>query len=160
MGDASISQAIVPEESSRMILSRDETPRRLVQPRLTPTDQEAEAIIDRAYASGKPFFTKRAIQDLWDQIKREPVRGSEIFIKDITGALVACEVQTGHIDDWEDWVELQKRDHREKVLCYSQDPAYTEVDKQLLAESGIEVTLSPVSKRPLKASPPQSSQTT
>ncbi|KAJ5496653.1 hypothetical protein N7463_008640 [Penicillium fimorum] len=34
---------------------------------------------------------------------------------------------------------LKERDQKEKVLCYSQDPAYTEVDKKILDEEGIEV---------------------
>ncbi|KAJ5558339.1 hypothetical protein N7535_008552 [Penicillium sp. DV-2018c] len=82
---------------------------RLVQPRVTPTVQEAEAIIDRAYESGVPFFTKQAIRDVWDQIKRKPANGLTVFIKDITGATVACEVETGVVKDWEedDGTELQ-----------------------------------------------------
>jgi hypothetical protein len=32
-----------------------------------------------------------------------------------------------------------KENHKENVLCYSQDPAYTEVDKQILDEAGVEV---------------------
>jgi hypothetical protein len=102
MGDASISQAIVPERISRLSLDYRQTGCRLVQPRVIPTLQQAEAIIDGAYASGMPFFTKRAIQDVWDQIRREPARGSTILVKDITGATVACEVDTGLVEDWEE----------------------------------------------------------
>lgn len=38
---------------------------------------------------------------------------------------------------------LQERDHKEKVLCYSQDPDYSEVDKKILDEAGIEVIEDP-----------------
>lgn len=38
---------------------------------------------------------------------------------------------------------LQERDHKEKVLCYSQDPDYSEVDQKILDEAGIEVIEDP-----------------
>jgi hypothetical protein len=38
---------------------------------------------------------------------------------------------------------MKERDHKEKVLCYSQEPAYSEVDKKILDEVGIEVIEDP-----------------
>lgn len=72
---------------------------RLAEPREAPTLEEAHAIIDRL-ASGVSFFTKELIQDMWDQIKREPARGDKILTKDITGAVVECDVETGKVGQW------------------------------------------------------------
>ncbi|KAJ5121426.1 uncharacterized protein N7515_009387 [Penicillium bovifimosum] len=100
MGDLSIFQATVPARWSRQNPNYREAPRALFHLRDTATLQEVETSIDRAYTSGVPFFTKRAIQHVWDQIKRNPAPGSPILFKDITGTPVACKVQTGHVEFW------------------------------------------------------------
>ncbi|KGO77606.1 hypothetical protein PITC_074130 [Penicillium italicum] len=100
MGDTNNLEPVMGERISRLDLDYRYTRCRLAEPSEMPTQEEAKAIIDRLYASGVPFFTKDLIQDIWDQIKREPARGDKILTKDITGAVVECEVETGKVHQW------------------------------------------------------------
>ncbi|KAJ5782415.1 hypothetical protein N7457_004189 [Penicillium paradoxum] len=92
---------------------------RLVHCKGVPPLKEAEALIDRLYASGVPFFTKQTIQYAWDQIKREPARGEEIFLKHITGETAVCIAETGKVNEWgPDNNTMKKYICKELVLSY------------------------------------------
>lgn len=67
----------------------------LVEPRETPTMDEAKARIDELYESGVPFFSKSTIREIWDQFKAQPAAGDKIIFKDLTGATLECEVKLG-----------------------------------------------------------------
>ncbi|KAJ5496654.1 hypothetical protein N7463_008641 [Penicillium fimorum] len=99
MGDINNSEPMA-ERISRLDLDYAYTTCRLAEPRETLTLEEAKAILDRLYESGVPFFTKELIQDMWDQTKRDPVQGDIIFTKDITGAIVEYDVETGKVRPW------------------------------------------------------------
>jgi hypothetical protein len=111
MGDTNNSKPVAAKnpEKPRMFVAGWKIPhRRSVEPRDISTLEEAKAIIDKLYESGVPFFTKELIQDMWNQIKREPTP-DKIITKDITGATVGCDVEMGRIcrmRDPEDDTEL------------------------------------------------------
>ncbi|KOS45091.1 hypothetical protein ACN38_g3978 [Penicillium nordicum] len=67
----------------------------LVEPRETPTMEQAITFIDTLYESGVPFFTKHAIRELSDQIQTQTTAGSKIIIKDLTGASLEWKVKVG-----------------------------------------------------------------
>lgn len=100
MSDVNNLEPVDGEKISRLDLDYKLTHCYLVEPGEVPTLEEAKAIIDRLYASGVPFFTKEIIQDMWDHIKRDPVEGDKILSKDITGAVVECDVETGKVRQW------------------------------------------------------------
>ncbi|KAJ5093315.1 hypothetical protein N7456_009176 [Penicillium angulare] len=68
---------------------------KLLEPREDVTVEQAQARIDELYASGIPFFTKQAIQELWDQIQSKPTSGDRIVTKDLTGASLEWKVKLG-----------------------------------------------------------------
>jgi hypothetical protein len=100
MGDITNSEPSA-ERVSRLDLDYRYTRCRLAEPGEAPTLEEAVEIIDRLYESGVPFFTKALIQDIWDQIKQDPALGDKILTKDITGAVVECEVEKGKVRQWQ-----------------------------------------------------------
>ncbi|KAJ5356091.1 hypothetical protein N7517_010700 [Penicillium concentricum] len=108
MGDINNSEPMA-ERISRLDLDYAYTTCRLAKPRETLTSEEAKATIDRLYESGVPFFTKELIQDMWDQTKRDLSQGDTILTKDITGAIVEYEVDTGKVQPWvlDDDTELE-----------------------------------------------------
>jgi hypothetical protein len=59
--------------------------------------EEAQARIDQLYKSGVPFFSKEMIRFVYEQCQRKPSRGEMLYVKDITGALVEFECQTGDL---------------------------------------------------------------
>lgn len=61
------------------------------------TMEEAQARIDELYEAGVPFFSKEGIRFIHEQCQRKPRRGEMIYVKDITGALVEFECQTGDV---------------------------------------------------------------
>lgn len=61
------------------------------------TMEEAQARIDLLYESGVPFFSKEMIRFAFEQCQRKPRRGEKLYVKDITGALVEFECQTGDV---------------------------------------------------------------
>jgi hypothetical protein len=61
------------------------------------TMEETQARIDELYESGVPFFSKEVIRFVYEQCQRKPRRGEMIYVKDITGALVEFECQTGDV---------------------------------------------------------------
>lgn len=61
------------------------------------TMEEAQARIDQLYESGVPFFSKEMIRFAFEQCQRKPRRGEKLYVKDITGALVEFECQTGDV---------------------------------------------------------------
>lgn len=67
------------------------------------TMEEAQARIDKLYESGVPFFSKERIRLAFEQCQRKPSRGEMLYVKDITGALVEFECQTGDVKE-----ELEK----------------------------------------------------
>jgi hypothetical protein len=67
----------------------------LVEPRETPTKEQANACIDTLYESDIPFFTKHAIRELSDQLKTQITAGSKIITKDLTGASLEWKVKVG-----------------------------------------------------------------
>ncbi|KAJ5683141.1 hypothetical protein N7462_006306 [Penicillium macrosclerotiorum] len=67
----------------------------LIDPRETGTKEQAIAHIDAIYESGTPFFTKRAIRALWDQLKTQTDPGDKIITRDLTGARIAWTVKLG-----------------------------------------------------------------
>ncbi|KAJ5312681.1 hypothetical protein N7508_003511 [Penicillium antarcticum] len=71
-----------------------------VNPRKRPTVEEAEARIHELYDSGKAFFTKKAISDIWEQCQRNPRYGDKITTTDLNGDDVEIEVQTGQIQEF------------------------------------------------------------
>ncbi|OQE85790.1 hypothetical protein PENNAL_c0023G03331 [Penicillium nalgiovense] len=99
MGDITNSEPVA-GRVSRLDLDYRYTSCRLAEPGEAPTLEEAREIIDRLYESGVPFFTKGLIQDMWDQIKQDPALGDKILTKDITGAVVECEVEKGKVRQW------------------------------------------------------------
>ena len=103
MSDMNNLEPVEGEKISRLELDYKLTHCHLVEPGEVPTLEEAKAIIDRLYASGVPFFTKEIIQDMWDQVKGDPVQGDKILTKDITGAVVECDVETGKVREW--WMD-------------------------------------------------------
>ncbi|CAI7670689.1 unnamed protein product [Penicillium crustosum] len=117
MGDINNPEPVA-ERISRLDLDYRIGHCRLAEPGEVPTQEEAKAIIDRLYESGVPFFTKELIQDMWDQIKQDPVHGDKILTKDITGAVVECDVETGKVRQWRvDDMELEYV-CKELVLSY------------------------------------------
>lgn len=67
-------------------------------PRAPATKEKALARIDEVYNSGKPFFTKEAIREIYEQLQQPPVRGDKVLGKDIiTGEAVVFEIETGKI---------------------------------------------------------------
>ncbi|KAJ5757611.1 uncharacterized protein N7511_006305 [Penicillium nucicola] len=68
-----------------------------VKPRERPTLEEAEAHIHKLYDSGKLFFTKKAIRDLWAQCQRNSEYGDKITTIDLNGDEVELEAYTGQI---------------------------------------------------------------
>ncbi|CAG7946870.1 unnamed protein product [Penicillium nalgiovense] len=99
MGDITNSEPVA-GRVSRLDLDYRYTSCRLAEPGEAPTLEEAREIIDGLYESGVPFFTKGLIQDMWDQIKQDPALGDKILTKDITGAVVECEVEKGKVRQW------------------------------------------------------------
>ncbi|KAJ5817588.1 hypothetical protein N7447_007596 [Penicillium robsamsonii] len=99
MGDISNSEPMA-ERISRLSLDYAYTTCRLAEPREKLTLEEAKAILDRLYESGVPFFTKELIQYMWDQTKRDLAQGDTILTKDVTGAIVAYDVDTGKVQPW------------------------------------------------------------
>lgn len=67
----------------------------LVDARETETKEQAIARIDALYESGIPFFTKRAIRALSDQLKTQNTPGDKIITKDLIGARVEWRVKLG-----------------------------------------------------------------
>ncbi|CAG8381107.1 unnamed protein product [Penicillium salamii] len=68
---------------------------RLVEPRETPTKEQAIAFIDEIYESKTPFFTKKAIGELSAQLKTQITAGDTIITKDLTGASLEWKVKVG-----------------------------------------------------------------
>ncbi|KAJ5199860.1 hypothetical protein N7491_009343 [Penicillium cf. griseofulvum] len=97
MGDTNNSEPIAAKIPRRYIPGWKIPHRRSVEPGDIPTLEEAKATIDRLYESEVPFFTKELIQDMWNQIKQEPTSGDKVITKDITGATVGCDVDTGRV---------------------------------------------------------------
>lgn len=67
----------------------------LIDPRETETKEQVIARIDTLYESGIPFFTKRAIRALSDQLKTQNTLGDKIITKDLTGARIEWRVKLG-----------------------------------------------------------------
>lgn len=67
----------------------------LVEPREEPTIEQAKAVMDEFWNSGKPVFTKDAIRDLYEQMKTHTTAGDNIITKDITGASIEWKVRIG-----------------------------------------------------------------
>lgn len=65
-----------------------------------PTVEEAEARIHEIYDSGKVFFTKKAISDLWAQCQRNPQYGDKLTTTDLNGDDVEIEAQTGRVKEF------------------------------------------------------------
>ncbi|CEJ58710.1 hypothetical protein PMG11_07358 [Penicillium brasilianum] len=61
------------------------------------TTEEAQERIDKLYESGVPFFSKEMIRFAFEQCQRKPPRGEMLYTKDITGAMVEFESQTGDV---------------------------------------------------------------
>lgn len=80
---------------------------KLLEPREDVTVEQAQARIDELYASGIPFFTKQAIQELWDQIQSKPTSGDKIVTKDLTGDSLEWKVKLGKS------IELRSGEDRE-----------------------------------------------
>ncbi|KAJ6014317.1 hypothetical protein N7540_008908, partial [Penicillium herquei] len=57
--------------------------------------EEVKAHINALYESGVPFFTKKAFQDVVDQLDSDPTAGDEIITKDLTGASLKWKVRLG-----------------------------------------------------------------
>ena len=96
MGDIPNSEPVA-KRVSRLNIGYSYVHSRFAEPREVPTREEARETIDKHYESGAPFFTKGLIQDMWDQIRRDPAPGDKILTKDITGAVVEYEVETGRV---------------------------------------------------------------
>ncbi|CAG8909103.1 unnamed protein product [Penicillium egyptiacum] len=117
MGDITNLEPVA-ERVSRLRLGYSYARCRLAEPGEVPTLEEARKIIDKLYESGVPFFTKALIQDMWDQIKRDPAPGDKILTKDITGAVAEFEVETGRVRPWRvDGTEMEYV-LKELVLSY------------------------------------------
>jgi hypothetical protein len=73
------------------------------------TTEEAQERIDKLYDSGVPFFSKEMIRFAFEQCQRKPPRGEMLYTKDITGAMVQFESQTGDVrkEKEEDGVEVE-----------------------------------------------------
>jgi hypothetical protein len=67
----------------------------LIEPRETPTKEQANSRIDALYQSGIPFFTKHAIKEISDQLKTQVTAGDKIITKDLTGASLEWKVKIG-----------------------------------------------------------------
>ncbi|KAF3027952.1 hypothetical protein E8E15_001452 [Penicillium rubens] len=107
-----------PDSERTMKMMEGYTRCRLAEPGEAPTLEEAVEIIDRLYESGVPLFTKALIQDIWDQIKQDPALGDKILTKDITGAVVECEVEKGKVRQWQvDNTDIEYV-YKELVLSY------------------------------------------
>ncbi|KAF3384982.1 5'-AMP-activated protein kinase subunit gamma [Penicillium rolfsii] len=89
--------------------------------------EEAQARIDQLYEAGYPFFSKERIRFVHEQCQRKPRCGEMIYVKDITGALVEVECQTGDVKG----KEIDK-DVAETFQTYLQDWRETEVAKKLI----------------------------
>ncbi|KAJ5272757.1 hypothetical protein N7478_007882 [Penicillium angulare] len=68
---------------------------KLLEPRGDVTVEQAEASIVEMYESGIPFFTKQAIQGLWDRIQSKTTLGDKIVTKDMTGNSLEWNVKLG-----------------------------------------------------------------
>lgn len=68
---------------------------RLIEPRETPSKEQAIAFIDELYESKTPFFTKKAIGELAAQLKTQGTAGDTIITKDLTGASLEWKVKVG-----------------------------------------------------------------
>jgi hypothetical protein len=67
----------------------------LADPREKESKEEVIAKIDALYESGVPFFTKRAIRALSDQLKTKTTPGDKIVTEDLTGASIEWKVKIG-----------------------------------------------------------------
>lgn len=67
------------------------------------TKDEALARIDQLYESGVPFFTKESIRAILEQFQRPPVHGDKVFVKDLLGATVECDIKTGDTQIFREW---------------------------------------------------------
>lgn len=67
----------------------------LVDPREKETKEQVIAKIDALYESGVPFFTKRAIRALSDQLQTKTTPGDIIVTTDLTGAEIEWKVMIG-----------------------------------------------------------------
>ena len=70
-----------------------------IDPWETETKKQATAHIDALYKSGIPFFSKRAIRELSDQLKTQTTLGDIIITKDLTGARIEWKVKLGKTID-------------------------------------------------------------
>lgn len=67
----------------------------LAEPREEITVEQAKAVLDDFWNSGKPIFTREAIRDLYEQMKAHTSAGGNIITKDITGASIEWKVRIG-----------------------------------------------------------------
>ncbi|KAJ5761411.1 hypothetical protein N7533_003450 [Penicillium manginii] len=67
----------------------------LADPREKESKEQVIAKIDALYESGVPFFTKRAIRALSDQLKTKTTPGDKIVTEDLTGASIEWKVKIG-----------------------------------------------------------------
>ncbi|OQD86524.1 hypothetical protein PENANT_c007G00930 [Penicillium antarcticum] len=105
-----------------------------VNPRKRPTVEEAEARIHELYDSGKAFFTKKAISDIWEQCQRNPRYGDKITTTDLNGDDVEIEVQTGQIQEFRSQSDVAQQTHLIDLETKELLPPYPTLEPEVVAQ--------------------------
>ncbi|KAF9253178.1 hypothetical protein DTO013E5_2463 [Penicillium roqueforti] len=63
---------------------------------LTMTKKQAIDFVNQWYEAGRPIFTKKALQDLGEQLKSRRTMGDKVTVRGLTGAVFEGTVNLGH----------------------------------------------------------------